>query len=144
MHLTSYLFIALSKILPHSKTKNAKKLSLFGENDSRRLSNFLQTHILWNFDHISRIYNQINYRNIWFAKVTIILIMTAQVLFFNVFSEKDPHLNVIEDELFTRYSLLTTFYSLLLTRYSLLLSCYFLFVTRYFPFVTRHYLIVTL
>ena len=46
LHLTSYLFIALSKILPHSKTKNAKKLSLFGENDSRRLSNFLQTHIL--------------------------------------------------------------------------------------------------
>ena len=34
--------------------KNAKKLSVFGENDSRRLSNFLQTHIFWNFDHTSR------------------------------------------------------------------------------------------
>ena len=46
LHITSYLSIALSKILPHSKTiKNAKKLSVFGENDSRRLSNFLQTHI---------------------------------------------------------------------------------------------------
>ena len=88
---TSYLSIALSKILPHSKTiKNAKKLSVFGENDSRRLSNFLQTHIFWNFDHISRIYNQINYRNIWFPKVIIILIMTAQVLFFNVFFRKRP------------------------------------------------------
>ena len=91
LHFTSYLSIALSKILPHSKTiKNAKKLSVFGENDSRRLSNFLQTHIFWNFDHISRIYNQINYRNIWFPKVIIILIMTAQALFFNVFFQKRP------------------------------------------------------
>ena len=33
-------------ILPHPKTiKNAKKLSVFGKNDSRRLSNFLRTHI---------------------------------------------------------------------------------------------------
>ena len=94
LHFTSYLSIALSKILPHSKTiKNAKKLSVFGENDSRRLSNFLQTHIFWNFDHISRICNQINYRNIWFPKVIIILTMTTQVLSFNVFSEKDLHLN---------------------------------------------------
>ena len=37
-------------------------MSVFGENDSHRLSNFLQTHIFWNFDHISRIYNQTNYR----------------------------------------------------------------------------------
>ena len=74
-------------------------MSVFGENDSRCLSNFLQTHIFWNFDHISRTYNQINYRNIWFAKVIIILIMTAQVLFFDVFfSEKDPHLNAVEFE----------------------------------------------
>ena len=71
-------------------------MSVFGENDSRCLSNFLQTHIFWNFDHISRTYNQINYRNIWFAKVIIILIMTAQVLFFDVFFEKDPHLNAVE------------------------------------------------
>ena len=72
---------------------------VFGENNSRRLSNFLQTHILWKFDHISRTCNQINCRNIWFAKVTIILIMTAQVLFFDIFSEKDPHLNAVENRL---------------------------------------------
>ena len=96
-NFTSYLSIALSKILSHSKTiKNGKKLLVFGENDSRRLSNFLQTHIFWNFDHISRIYSQINHRNILFPKVIIILIMTAQVLFFNVFSEKDTHLNAVE------------------------------------------------
>ena len=89
--------MALSKILPDSKaTKGAKKLSVFDENDSRRLSNFLQTHTFWKFHHISRTYNQINYRNIWFPKVIIILIMTGQVLFFNVFSEKDPHLNAVE------------------------------------------------
>ena len=77
--------------------KNTKKLSVFDENDSRCLSNFLQTHIFWNFDHISRICNEINYRNIWFPKVILILIMTEQVLFFNVFSKKEPHLNVIEN-----------------------------------------------
>ena len=33
---TSYLSIALSKIMRHSETiKNSKKLSVFGENDSR-------------------------------------------------------------------------------------------------------------
>ena len=57
---------------------------------------FLQVHIFWNFDHISRIDNQINYRNIWFPKLILNLIMTAQVLFFNDFSEKDPHLNAVE------------------------------------------------
>ena len=57
---------------------------------------FLQTHIFWKFDHISRTYNQINYRNIWFTKVIIILIMTVQVLLFDVFFEKDPHLNAVE------------------------------------------------
>ena len=89
LHFTSYLSIALSKILSHSKTiKSPKKLSVFGENDSRRLSSFLQTHIFWKFDHISRTYNQINYRNIWFAKVTIILIMMAQVLFSIFFPKK--------------------------------------------------------
>ena len=61
LHSTSYLSIALFKILPHSKTiKNAKKLLVFGENDSHRLSNYIQIHIFWNFDYISRIYNQIN------------------------------------------------------------------------------------
>ena len=72
------------------------KNMVFGENGSCRLSNFLQIHIFWNFGHISRICNQINYRNIWFPKVIIILIMTAQVLFFNVFSKKDLHLNAVE------------------------------------------------
>ena len=72
--------MAFSKILVHSKTiKNAKKLSTFGENDSCCLTNFL---------HISRTYNQINCRNIWFAKVTIILIMMAQVLFSIFFPKK--------------------------------------------------------
>ena len=71
-------------------------MSIFGESDFRCLSNFLQTHIFWNFDHISRTSNQIIYRNIWLAKVIINHIMTAQVLFFDVFSEKDPHLNAVE------------------------------------------------
>ena len=83
-------------MLPHLKViKNGNKLSVFRENDSHCLSNFLHTHICWNFDHIFRIYNQINYRIIWFGKVIIILIITAQVLFFNAFSEKDPHLNAV-------------------------------------------------
>ena len=98
LHCTYYLSIALSKILPHSKTiKNAKKVSVFGENDSRRLSNFLQTHIFWNLDHVSRIYNQINYGNIWLPKLKTILIMMTKVFFFNFFfSQKDPHLDAFE------------------------------------------------
>ena len=97
LHFTSCLSIALSKILPYWKTiKNTKKLSVFGENDSRRLSNYLQTHNFWKFDHIFRTCNETNYRNIWFAKVTIILIMMVQVLFFNIFSVKYPHLNAVE------------------------------------------------
>ena len=94
LHIFSYLSMALSKILPHSKAiRNSKKYLVFGENYSRRLSIFLQTHIFWThifwtFDHISRIYNQINnYMNIWFPKVIINLIITAQVLFFNVLPE---------------------------------------------------------
>ena len=55
--------------LIHKKIKNAKKLSVFGEKDSHRLSNFLQPHIFWNFDHIFRMYNKINYMSIWFLKV---------------------------------------------------------------------------
>ena len=98
LHFTSYLSIALSKILPHSKSiKNTKKSSVFRENNSCRFSNFLQTHIFWNFDHISKICNQIYYMNIWFPKVIIILIMAAQVVFFNIFSEKDRHLNAVEN-----------------------------------------------
>ena len=42
LHITSYLSIPLSKILPHLKTIiNAKKLLIFGENDSRHFYNFL-------------------------------------------------------------------------------------------------------
>ena len=89
LHFTSYLSFALFKILLHSKTvKNAKKLSVFGENDSRCLSNFLKTHVFRNLDHISRAYKQMNNRNIWFAKVIIILIMTTQVLLFDFFFRK--------------------------------------------------------
>ena len=88
LHFTFYLSIALSEIMSHSKTvKNAKKLSVFGKHDSCCLSNFSQTHIFWNFDHICRTYNQINYTNISFAKV-IILIMTAHVLFSMFFPKK--------------------------------------------------------
>ena len=61
---------------------------VFSENDFHCLSNFLQTHIFWKFGHISRSYNEINYRNIWIAKVIIILTMTAQVLFFSTFFPK--------------------------------------------------------
>ena len=89
LRITSYLSVELSKILPHSKIiKNATKLLVFGEDDSCHLSNFLQTLIFWIFDHISRTYNQINYRNICFAKVTIILTMVAQVLFSIFFSKR--------------------------------------------------------
>ena len=89
LHFTSYLSMALSKILLHLKTiKNAKKLSLFGESDSCRLPNFLQTLIFWKFDHIYRMYNQVNYRNIWFVKIIIILTMTAEVLFSMFFPKK--------------------------------------------------------
>ena len=43
LHFTCCLFIVLLKILPHSKTiKSAKKLSVFAENASHCLSNFLQ------------------------------------------------------------------------------------------------------
>ena len=85
-HYTSYLAIALFKILPHSKTiKNAKKLSVFGEKDSCYLSNFLQTDSFWKFDQVSRPLNQINYRNIWFIKVIVTFIMAAQVFFFMFF-----------------------------------------------------------
>ena len=61
-------------------------MSVFGEKGSHSLSNFLQIHFFLNFvnfDHIFTTYNQINDRNIWFAKVTIIIIMVAQVLLYN-------------------------------------------------------------
>ena len=97
LHLTFYLSIALSKILLHPKTiKSAKKLSVFCEYDSRRLFDFLQTHIFWKFHHFSRTYNQINCKNIWFENETMILMMIAEVLFFDIFFEKDSHLNAVE------------------------------------------------
>ena len=96
LHFASFLSIVLFKFLPHLKIiKNDKKLSVFGEDNSRCLFNFLQTHIFWNFDRISGTCNQINYRNISFAKV-IILIMTAQVLLFDIFFKKEMHLNAAE------------------------------------------------
>ena len=46
---------------------------------------------------VCRTYNQTNYRNIWFAKVVIILIRTARLFFFRCFLfEKDPHFNDFE------------------------------------------------
>ena len=57
---------------------------------------FYKLIFFWNLYHIFRICNEINNRNIWFPKVIIILIMTAQAFFFNVFSEKAPHLNAIK------------------------------------------------
>ena len=50
---------------------------VFGEKDSRCLCNFLKTHIFWKSDHIYRTYNA----------------------FFDVFSEKDPHLNAVESSI---------------------------------------------
>ena len=84
-------------------------MSVFGENDCCRSSNFSQTHILRNFDHIYIIYKQSNCRNIWCPKITIILIMTVQALFFQCFffSEKDRHLNAVEclsDNFWTFYN----------------------------------------
>ena len=83
-----FIHCTLQTSASFKNNKDSKKLLVFGENESRYLSNFLQTHIFWNLDHISRIYNQIKYRNIWFEKVTITIIMTAQVLYFHVFLPK--------------------------------------------------------
>ena len=87
-----YFCITFHFLFIHSCFQNSSpfknKLLVFGENDSHHLSYFLQTHIFWNFDHISTIYNQINYRNIWFPEVMIILIMMAQFLFSMFFPKK--------------------------------------------------------
>ena len=37
-------------------------MSVFGKNNSRCLSNVLQTNIIWKFNHIFRTYNQVSYR----------------------------------------------------------------------------------
>ena len=90
------LINALLKILAHSKTiKSAKNLSAVGENDFFSLSDFLETHIFWNFDSISRAYNEISPKNLWFTRVITILIWRHRCLFF-MFFEKDLHLNTVE------------------------------------------------
>ena len=45
------------KCCPIQNMKKAKKLSVFGKNDSHLLPNFLQTHIFLSFDPLSRTYN---------------------------------------------------------------------------------------
>ena len=50
--------------------------------------NFYKLIFFETFNHISRIYNQINYRDIWFAKEMIILTMTVQVPFYDVFLKR--------------------------------------------------------
>ena len=106
--ITSYLSIALCKIMPCLEAiKKAKKLLVFGENDCHILSNFWQTHIFWECDHISRTYHQINYRSIWFSKVTVILLMMAQVLFLIFFPKKNHTLMSLAMD----QSKLTTFHT---------------------------------
>ena len=68
---------------------------VFGKNDSCRLSIFLQAHMFWNFDHISRTYNQINNRNNLFAKVIIVLIRTTQAFFFSKFFLKKTRTSML-------------------------------------------------
>ena len=45
---------------------------------------------IWIFDYISKIYNWINYRNVWFKKVIIILIRRIEVLIFKIYSKNEP------------------------------------------------------
>ena len=74
LHFASYLSIALSKTQLYWKIiKNAKKELVFRKSDPRRLSNFLQAHMFWKSDYISRTSNRISYRNTWFEKVIVIL-----------------------------------------------------------------------
>ena len=75
--------------------KTLKNCQFFDGNDSCRLSNYLQTHIFWYFDHISRTYTQIKYKNVWFEKLIIILIRTIEVLIFHMCYVKSPCLNAI-------------------------------------------------
>ena len=94
LHFTSFLSIALSKILSGLKTIKKLRSCRYLIKTTLLFILFL-THSFWNFVHISRTYNQINHRNIRFAKVIIILIMTTQVLLFDLFSANDPHLNAL-------------------------------------------------
>ena len=63
-------------------------MSEFNKNDSHCWSNFLQTNIFGNFDRICRIYNQTNYKDIWFAKVITILLWRHMRLFSMFLSKK--------------------------------------------------------
>ena len=63
------------------------KLSVIGENDSGCFSDFLQTHIFRNFDHVSRIYDPINYRKFDLQKSY----HDGRSAFFNVFFPKKTH-----------------------------------------------------
>ena len=79
--ITSYfLFIHCTpqNSSPLKNNKNTQKFSVFGQNNSLRPSNFLQTHISQNSDHSSRTHYQISYRKIRLKKATIIPIMTTQ------------------------------------------------------------------
>ena len=52
MHDIPVAIYHLHKTLTHSKTiKNVKKLLVFAESDSCRLSDFSDTHFFWNFDY---------------------------------------------------------------------------------------------
>ena len=68
------------KFCPFQKQEKGY-LSVSGKNDPAVYLIFYKLIFFWNFDHVSRTYNQVNYRNIWFAKVVIIFIRTGQALF---------------------------------------------------------------
>ena len=65
---------------------------------------FYKLYIFRIFVYISRTYNQINYRNMLFAKLTITFFIMAQVFFFHVSSKKDPHLNATHKTCFINFS----------------------------------------
>ena len=72
---------------------------VFGENDSRCLSDFFQTDTFWKLDLISRTYNQINYRELQgylICKSNNNSYHDGSSAFFDLFFEKDPHLNAVE------------------------------------------------
>lgn len=69
-----------------------------GKSSSCRLANFLEMYSFGKFDHVSRNYNWIKFRIVWFAKVIIIFIKTTQVYIFDMLLEKETHLNAVEIE----------------------------------------------
>ena len=71
------------KHLVQKQQKTLGKCRYLIKNNSLRLSNFLQTHVFETLIIFRVTNNQINYRNICFAKVVTIFIMTARVLFFH-------------------------------------------------------------